>query len=64
MALWLLEQDLVDFVASDAHHPKYRNAGLKNICGAIREKYGATRAKRIFIENPRKIIENKPIIRR
>ena len=62
-AIWLLEQELVDFIASDAHHPKYRNAGLKYIEQEIREKYGRATAKRIFEENPRKVIEDKPIIR-
>ena len=63
-AVWLLEQELVDFIASDAHHPKYRNAGLRYVEQEIREKYGEARAKCIFEENPRKVIENKPIIRR
>lgn len=63
-AVWMLEQELVDFIASDAHHPKYRNAGLRYVEQDIREKYGEEKAKRIFEENPRKVIENKPIIRR
>ena len=63
-AVWLLEQELVDFIASDAHHPKYRNAGLRYVEQEIREKYGEARAKCIFEENPRKVIEDKPIIRR
>ena len=58
-AMWMLDQDLVGFIASDAHHPKYRNAGLKYVEKMIRETYGRTRAKVIFEENPRKIIENK-----
>ena len=63
-AVWMLEQDLVDFIASDAHHPRYRNAGLRNVDREIREKYGEAKAIRIFEKNPRKVIENKPIIRR
>ena len=63
-AVWMLEQNQVDFIASDAHHPKYRNAGLRFVEQEIREKYGEAKARCIFEENPRKVIENKPIIRR
>ena len=63
-AVWMLEKEWVDFIASDAHHPQYRNAGLKYVEQEIREKYGKSKAKTIFEENPRKVIEDKPIIRR
>ncbi len=63
-AVWMLEQNFVDFIASDAHHPRYRNAGLRNVEREIREKYGEEKATSIFKENPKKVIENKPIIRR
>ena len=63
-AVHMLEQGLVDFIASDAHHPQHRNAGLKYVEQSIRENYGESKVKTIFEENPRKLIEDKPIIRR
>lgn len=59
---WMLEQDLVDFIASDAHHPRFRNAGLRNVEKYIRKEFGSDRAKRLFEDHPRCIIEDNPII--
>ena len=58
---WMLEQDLVDFIASDAHHPRFRNAGLWNVEKYIRKEFGPDRAKRLFEENPRCIVEDNKI---
>ena len=59
---WMLQNDWVDFIASDAHHPAYRNAGLREVKSYIQKRYGVHRAKRLFEDNPRCVIENKPIV--
>lgn len=61
---WLLVQDLVDFVASDAHHPVHRNASLKHVEDYIRKSFGKERAKKMFWDNPNCIIKDKEIHRK
>lgn len=58
---YILSHKLVNFIASDAHHPQFRNTGLRNVENYIRKQYGIQLAKRLFEDNPRCIIENKAI---
>ncbi|MDF9823707.1 protein-tyrosine phosphatase [Breznakia sp. PF5-3] len=53
----LLEEDLVDIVASDAHRPfASRYPKLKDAYRFIEKHYGKKRADLYFIENPKKLI--------
>ena len=60
-AEWMFKNDFVDFVASDAHNPRFRNAGLRDVQAYIQKQYGSRRAKRLFEDNPRCIIEDRII---
>jgi protein-tyrosine phosphatase len=50
----LLEEDLVDFVASDVH--SVRKNSMKSAYEKVKKKYGQETADRIFIENAKEII--------
>ena len=51
----LLKDDLVDFIASDVHFSRENYLGKAH--SYIAKKFGKERAKQIFIENAKKIIE-------
>lgn len=55
----LLEEDLIDVVASDAHSAKYRTPRMLNDYHYIEDLYGEKRAKRLFIETPKRIIQGE-----
>lgn len=55
----LLEEELVDFAASDAHDEVYRPPNLKKCAGYIERRYGKEYAHRIFIDNPKKILADR-----
>ena len=57
----LLAKDLVHFIASDCHDIKVRVPQLDRCAALIEKKYGKETATRIFNQNPRQIINNKPI---
>lgn len=48
----LLDEDLADLAASDSHGMKYRPSMLAEAYEAVRVKYGAERAKRLFWDAP------------
>lgn len=58
-AEWLLKQNIVDFVASDAHDSQRRTSRLDHVASYIRKKYGKDREKRLFHKNPECVITNK-----
>lgn len=60
----LLKQELVHFVATDAHDDVSRTPCLLGCTKYIRKKYGDERVERIFVENPSHIIANEYIRRR
>ena len=60
-AEWMLDEDLADFIASDAHHPVHRDSGLKYVAEYVRRYYGKEKMYRIFIKNPECIIRDKLI---
>ncbi len=55
----MLKQELVHFVATDAHDTKKRAPELKKCADYITRKYGGNYAKQIFHNNPEYIIRNE-----
>lgn len=51
----VLTEDLVDFIASDAHDVKFRGVHMQDCIQFIEKKYGEERADRIFIHNPKQL---------
>lgn len=58
----LLDLDIVDFVASDAHDPEYRGSRLDRVFHFISSEYGKKRARKLFLDNPRKVIHDSKLI--
>ena len=53
----MLEDDLVDLIASDAHRPYApRLPKLSDSYRYVKERYGENRCKRCFIDNPKKVL--------
>lgn len=57
----LLDADLVHFVASDCHGLRRRPPGLRNAFSKIKANWGEELAQRLTTENPRAVIENRPV---
>jgi protein-tyrosine phosphatase len=55
---YLLKNQLVDVVATDAHNLTNRKPNLKNAYESVLKKYGKAYADLIFYENPKKIIDS------
>jgi protein-tyrosine phosphatase len=55
-AATLIERGLAHAVASDGHHPQYRPTGMRQAYALVAERYGATTAELLLVENPRRII--------
>lgn len=53
----LIEEDLIDFIASDAHDLKHRKPNLGKIIRKLERKKGKEYVRRIFEENPGKILK-------
>lgn len=60
-AKFLLDNDLVSFVASDCHNVSTRPINLSKGFKHIKSKYGLKQAEKLFIINPRKLIDNLDI---
>ncbi|HFI5619812.1 TPA: capsular polysaccharide biosynthesis protein Cps4B [Streptococcus pneumoniae] len=60
-AQYFLERDLVHVVASDMHNLDSRPPYMQQAYDIIAKKYGAKKAKEIFVDNPRKIIMDQLI---
>jgi len=56
----LLDADLADIVASDAHTMSWRPPGLAEAHDRIASEWGPERAQRLFYEVPLAIVENRP----
>lgn len=54
---WLIKNDFVTYIATDAHDIRDRRPDLGTCAAYIRKKYGEDYAKKIFIKNPREIIK-------
>lgn len=57
----LLDTGLAHFVASDAHDAHIRPPRLSEAFRAIAERWGEGRAQQLIEENPRAVLENRPI---
>ena len=57
----LLDNNLVHFVASDAHDPRIRPTGLQAAYLAVCRARDETVAERIFFAHPRAVMENRPV---
>ncbi len=55
----LIESDLVSFIASDAHDDRGRRPNLGKCARYVTKKYGEDYARRIFEENPEKILHDR-----
>lgn len=58
----LLKENVVDFIASDAHDLKRRKPDLEKCAMYVEKKFGEQYAKRIFVMNPAKIIRDRRTI--
>lgn len=59
--LRLLDAGLVDFVASDCHGSTRRPPGLSKARAVVAARLGEPLARRLFSDNPRAVIENRPL---
>ena len=57
----LLDHDLAHFVASDAHDASTRPPVLSGAFRAIAARWGEERARRLTDDNPRAVLEHRPI---
>ena len=58
----LIKENFAHFIASDSHDSKRRKPNLKNAYDLVTKKFSESTSKRLFIENPQKVLENKKII--
>jgi protein-tyrosine phosphatase len=57
----LIEEGLVHFVASDCHGVQRRPPGLRRAYQTIAGRWGAEVAKRLVSDNPRAVVQNRPL---
>jgi len=58
---WLLDNDLLHFVASDAHDPERRPPLLAAARDFVASGWGAATARRLLEDNPRAVLEDRDI---
>ncbi len=58
----LMKRGLVHFVASDAHDSKDRPPRLDLARRHVARKYGAAVAERLFVTNPRAVLDGAPLL--
>jgi len=61
-ATWLLENEQVDIVASDAHSAKRRPPILSEAFDIVADTLDQETAKKLFIKYPRAIVANKKVL--
>jgi protein-tyrosine phosphatase len=57
----LLKKNLVHVIASDAHDPTNRPPRLDLAFDYVAENYTLELARRLFVENPEKVLDGEPI---
>ena len=57
LSRYLLKHQLVDIVASDSHNMSTRKPNLKKAYQKVYKKYGRAYAERLFLENPKKVLD-------
>ncbi|HYN19989.1 MAG TPA: CpsB/CapC family capsule biosynthesis tyrosine phosphatase [Thermoanaerobaculia bacterium] len=57
----LIEAGLAHFVASDCHDRQRRPPGLRRAYRTIARRWGAEVAKRLVSDNPRAVVQNRPL---
>jgi protein-tyrosine phosphatase len=57
----MLEAGLVHFVASDTHDTRRRPPGLRQAYDAIASCWGEKTARALMVDNPRAVIEDRPV---
>jgi protein-tyrosine phosphatase len=57
----LMERNLVHFIASDAHSTAERNPRLDEAYKLVAARYGEARARRLFLTNPRCVLDSAPL---
>jgi protein-tyrosine phosphatase len=57
----LVKRGAVDFVATDAHDPVWRKPNLSRAHGSVIRMSGEREARRIFLENPSAVLEDRPL---
>jgi protein-tyrosine phosphatase len=60
-ALWLLKNHAVHIVATDAHDTKHRPPVLSKALKEASKEVGAAMARRLVVDNPRAVVENREI---
>lgn len=55
----LLKKRLVHYIASDAHNMRTRPVDLGKCAKYVEKKYGKSYARRLFVDNPKKIIQGR-----
>lgn len=61
-AQYLLENRLAGCAASDAHRVNYRTPNMRPIREFLSEWYGESYAELLLKVNPRRILENRPVL--
>lgn len=61
ISTYMLEKQIVDFVASDAHSPYRRTTNLHETHEIIAEHYSIDYANHLLSENPLRVLNNKKI---
>jgi protein-tyrosine phosphatase len=57
----LMAENIVHFVASDAHDTKHRPPGMRSAFDLVSKRWGGGRAEALFITNGQAVIDNKPL---
>ena len=57
----LLKKGFVDFIATDAHNLSRRPPVLSKAFRETADQFGKDEADRLFLHNPRAVIENREI---
>ncbi len=57
----LLDEEQAHFVASDGHDLEHRPPRLDRAYAAVAKKYDEETARRLFVENPRDVLDGVPI---